>query len=285
MNGKHVIITGATSGIGLETARAIAHKQAAVTLISRNAQKLADTAAQLSDAAQNRNIDWIQADLSSIASAQAAGQQFLDKHGRLDVLVNNAGAYFSTFQESVDGIEMTIALNHVGPFVLTNTLLPMLKATAVDTGDGRIVNVSSDAHRTTRSINWDDLEGREKFSAFNAYGLSKAMNVLHANALVRRLTGSNVTANSLHPGAVNTNFGNDATGFFGWLMPIAKRFMISVEQGAATNIYLAADPAVKGITGKYWAKSAQKKPTDITLDEAAQEKLWAISEQWVAAAT
>lgn len=279
MNGKHVIVTGATSGIGLETARELAKMGAAVTLISRNEQKLQNTTEQFKQETGNNTIDWIQADLSSVESTKQAAETFLARHDRLDVLVNNAGAVFAERRESVDGIEMTIALNHVNYFVLTNALLPLMKATAAGTGDGRIINVSSQAHRNAK-FNWDDLEGREKYGSFQAYSLSKAMNVLHANALARRLEGTGITANSLHPGVVATNIWSAQKGILGKIANFAKRFMITSEDGAQTNIHLATSADVKGITGNYWMKSKQEPAIPLTDDVEMQERLWEVSEAW-----
>lgn len=281
MNGKYVIVTGSTSGIGLETARKVAQMGAAVTLISRDAQKLQNTTEQFKQETNNDNIDWIQADLSSIESTKKAAKTFLARHNRLDVLVNNAGAVFLKRQESIDGIEMTVALNHVGVFVLTNELLPLMKETAPETGDGRIINVSSQAHRNAK-FNWDDLEGREKYGSFQAYSLSKAMNILHANALARQLEGTGITANSLHPGVVATNIWSIQKGVLGKIANFAKRFMITSEDGAQTNIYLATSADVQGITGKYWMKSKQKAAISLTDEIDMQKRLWKVSEAWIA---
>ncbi len=277
MTGKRVIVTGATSGIGEEAAVELAKMGAAVTLISRSADKLAATAARIRDEVSSAAVDTIQADLSEIAQIRAAAAECLTRHDRLDVLLNNAGGLFTGRRESADGIEYTMALNHINYFVLTNDLLPLLKQTAEQYGEARIVNVSSDAHRT--GMKWDDIQFENSYSALNAYGQSKAMNVLHTYELARRLAGTGVTANAVHPGLVATNFGRNNGCLFAVLGSLLQPFAKSAEDGAATSVYAAADPALKGVTGKYYADKTERETIPETYDKDNGSRLWALSEE------
>jgi NAD(P)-dependent dehydrogenase (short-subunit alcohol dehydrogenase family) len=206
-------------------------------------------------------------------------EQFLAQYGRLDVLVNNAGAVFATRQVSADGYEMTMALNHLNYFYLTQLLQERLLGSA----PARIVNVSSDAHRAG-SIGFDDLMSERKYSGFRVYSMSKLANVMFTYELARRLEGSGVTANALHPGFVASNFGRSNGGMWGVLMPIAHLFALSPERGAETSIYLAASPEVEGVTGRYFDKKQPVKSSAASYDVAAQRRLWEASEQLVAEA-
>ncbi|MGB7341815.1 MAG: SDR family oxidoreductase [Phototrophicaceae bacterium] len=283
MNGKVVIVTGGTNGIGEVTALELARQGARVVVISRNETKLQNTVKMIQSETGNDNVTYIQADLSSIDDINRAADMFLQKHDRLDVLVNNAGSYFSDRLESVDGHEMTLALNHLNYFLLTERLLETLKTTAAQYGEARIVNVSSMAHNSAK-INFDDIQAHQ-YSGFRRYGETKLMNVMFTYALDRRLQGSNVTVNALHPGFVNTGFGMNNDGILTkFLGLIQKLIAISPEKGAETNIYLASSPDVKGISGKYWDNKSQKQSNAASHDDAQQEKLWAISEELVTSA-
>jgi retinol dehydrogenase 12 len=275
MTGKRVIVTGATSGIGEEAAVDLAKMGAAVTLISRNADKLAATAARIRDVS-SADVDTIQADLSEIAQIRAAAAEYLSRHNRLDVLLNNAGGVFQGRRESADGIEYTMALNHISYFLLTYDLLNLLKQTAATHGEARIVNVSSEAHRS--GMNWDDLQYQQSYSALNAYGQSKAMNVLHAYELARRLEGTGVTANAVHPGLVATGFARNNGCLFVAVASVLQVFAKSASEGAATSVYVASDPAVKGVTGKYFADKREKETIPETYDKGNGARLWAVSE-------
>lgn len=276
MTGKRVIVTGGTNGIGEVSALELAKMGAAVTVISRNADKLDTTVNTI--LAAGGEADYIQADLSSIADIRAAAEAYKSRHDRLDVLLNNAGAVFSERYESADGLELTLALNHISYFLLSNDLLDLLKQTAAEHGEARIINVSSEAHRS--GVNWDDIQYQQRYQTFAVYAQSKALNILHANALARRLDGTHVTVNSLHPGLVNTGFANNTNLLFRAFGKVLKLFGKTPEDGAATSIYLASAPDVKGITGKYFADKAEKDPIPETMDEAKQERLWELSEQW-----
>lgn len=255
MNDKICLVTGATSGIGKVTARALAAQGAHVIVVGRNQAKCEETIAEIQATTSNQQVEYMLADLSVQADVRRLAEQFYAQHNRLDVLVNNAGNLFRTRKESADGIEMTFALNHLAYFLLTNLLMDALKSAPA----ARIVSVSSDAHRG-QTLDFDDLEATQKYSAFRVYGQSKLANVLFTYELARRLEdmegAKNITANALHPGVVRTNFArSEFTGLLGILLGIALRFMgIDVEEGAKTSIYLASSPEVEGVTGKYFDK-------------------------------
>lgn len=278
MNGQVVIVTGATAGIGEVTAYELAARGADVVLISRNATKLANTMNKIKSETGNENISTIQADLSSLAEIRAAGETFLSMYNRLDVLVNNAGAVFSERKESVDGNEMTNALNHLNYFLLTHVLLDQLKATAAEVGEARIINVSSNAHRGAQ-INFDDFNYEQSYPPFRPYSNSKLMNIMFTYELARRLEGTGVTVNALHPGFVRTNFGDGTFPPLSFLFNTMKNlFAISPQEGAETSIYLASSPEVTGINGKYWVEKQQKRSSKASYDVEAQRRLWHISE-------
>ena len=282
MQGKQAIVTGATNGIGEITALELARAGAGVTIVSRNEEKCRAVVDRIRAATQNEHVEYIVADLSSIEAARAAAARYAAAHDRLDVLVNNAGAVFSKRLESVDGIEMSVALNHVGVFVFTNALLELLKSTAAAHPEwgARVVTVSSGAHRS--GMHWQDIQWQKSYSGFRAYGQSKAMNILFSNALARRLEGSGVTSNALHPGVVRTGFGQEHGGWLKPFLPLIGWFSLSPEQGAETSIYLATSDAVAGVTGKYFEKSRPAQPIAEMNDPAAQDRLWALTEEWVA---
>jgi NAD(P)-dependent dehydrogenase (short-subunit alcohol dehydrogenase family) len=281
MNGKVVVVTGATSGIGEVCALELARMGATVVLISRSQSKLDDVVKRIKDETGNQAVSGIQADLSVIAEIRQAAASFLARHSRLDVLVNNAGAVNWQRLESADGYEMTFALNHLNYFLLTHLLLDTLKETAEKYGEARIINVSSEAHQGS-SINFEDIQSLQRYTSFEVYGKSKLMNILFTNELARRLKGTDVTTNSLHPGFVKTNFGRNSSGYIKWIMTMLQNFFaISVEKGAETMVYLASSPDVKGISGKYWDKKTAVQAYKTAYDEVAQAKLWRVSEELV----
>jgi NAD(P)-dependent dehydrogenase (short-subunit alcohol dehydrogenase family) len=207
---------------------------------------------------------------------QRVAQTFRQKYDRLDVLVNNAGAFFARREESADGTEMTWALNHLNYFMLTDLLLEVLKASA----PARVVNVSSAAHVRAKGINFDDVEFKHGYSSWMVYGHSKLANVMFTYELARRLAGTKVTANVLHPGFVSTGFGHNNGGLMRAGMSVVQ--MIAAkrsEQGAATSIYLASSPAVEGVTGKYFSDSTETQSSAVSYDAAAQQRLWQLSEE------
>lgn len=269
------MVTGATSGIGAVTARALAQKGARVIIVARNVNRCENTVAEIIQTTGNHAVEYMLADLSSQDEIHNLVRVYQDKYERLDVLVNNAGGFFMSRLESIDGIEMTFALNHLNYFLLTNLLIETIKASA----PARIVNVSSAAHQNA-SIDFDDLQDKHNYSGWQAYGQSKLANILFTYELARRLEGTGVTVNALHPGFVATNFGANNAGFLGTLV---RRFMnlfsIDVETGAQTSIYLAASAEVEGVTGKYFVKQQAVASSEISYDQTTAKRLWEISEE------
>jgi NAD(P)-dependent dehydrogenase (short-subunit alcohol dehydrogenase family) len=273
MTGKTVLVTGATGGIGKIAALELARMGANVALVARNEAKGEATLDEIKTATGNTNLELYLADLSSMADIRKLAAEFKAKRTSLDVLVNNAGAYYNERKLSADGLEMTFALNHVAYFLLTNLLLDALKAAP----KARVVSVSSAAH-TSGKINFDNLQGEKKFSGWQAYSDSKLENVLFTIELARRLEGSTVTANCLHPGFVKTAFGSGNTGFIAGLLGLAQSLLaITPEAGADTIIYLASSDEVEGVTGKYFEKRQVKTSSPASMDQSTQKRLWDVS--------
>ena len=274
MKDKRVLITGATNGIGKQAALEIAAMGAAVTIVGRSESKTRAVCSELQTQSGSDKIDWLLADLSSMAEVRRVAEEFRARHNRLDVLLNNAGAVFSEFQASADGYEMTFALNHISYYLMTHLLLDMLKRTAADEGEARIINVSSSAHRNA-SLRLDKLKDASGYSFMNSYGASKLMNVLFTYELARRLQGSGVTVNTVHPGLVDTGFGHNTARIWSVMIKVLQRlFAISTERGAETLVYLATADEVAGITGKYWNEKTQKRSSDTSYDRQLQTRLW-----------
>ncbi len=277
MRNKTVVITGATNGIGLVAAETLAAEGARIVFVARDPARARDLSARLLRANPDAAHDWVQADLSTVSAMTAAGAALAAKAPRIDVLVNNAGAIFDRREVTVDGLEKTFAVNHMAYFVLTEALRPNLTAGA------RIVSTASTAHAYA-SLDFDDLQTEKGYSAFGAYGRSKLCNILWTRELARRLQGTGVTANCLHPGGVNTGFGDNAKGALRLLFGLGKRFMLTPAQGADTLIWLASAPDVAGKTGGYWAKETLTQPSGAARDGEAGRRLWDASEAIVAAA-
>ena len=274
MRGKTCLVTGGTSGIGLETARALANLGAEVVIVGRDRVKTEGIVVQLRSESGNPQVDFLIADLSSQAGVRKLAQEFLDRYPRLDVLINNAGAMFDQRIESLDGIEMTWALNHLAYFQLTNLLLDRLKASA----PARVVSVASDAHRIATGIRFDDPEFKQGYRTFRAYAQSKLANILFTRELAKKLEGTGVTANSLHPGFVNTAFflNKGRIGkLFEWL---AKVFSIQPQDGAKTSVHLATAPELEKVSGLYFEKCKVREPRKPAVDDEAASKLWSLSE-------
>lgn len=274
LSGQVIIVTGANSGIGKVTARELAAMGATVVMVVRSRERGEAALAEIKQQVSQADVRLMLCDLSAQADIHRFATEFKATYDRLDVLVNNAGAYLQKRYESVDGLEMTLALNHMGYFLLTSLLLDLLQASA----PARIVNVSSDAHRS-RPVNFADLQREKRYSGFGTYGESKLMNIMFTFELARRLEGTGVTVNALHPGFVRTNFGRNNNGLMNSLfMPLVQRFALSEEEGAATSIYLASSPEVAGVTGQYFVKKQPVRAVGYAYDEAAQQQLWAVSE-------
>lgn len=276
---KVCLITGATDGIGRVAARELGKLGWTLALVSRNAQKGERVARELRQECRNEEIFFKQADLSLQRDVRRVARDVAETYEQLDVLINNAGAIFWKRQKTAEGIERTFALNHLNYFLLTNLLLDRLRAAPA----ARIVNVASVAH-VGETIDFDDLECEEGYKKFKggwtAYQRSKLANIMFSNALARRLEGGPVTTNALHPGFVKTRFGKDNGGWFAAALGIGMQFgAISVEKGAETPIYLASSDEVEGVSGKYFVKCKAKQPSAAARDEAAQERLWAVSEE------
>lgn len=276
MNGQIIMITGATAGIGKATALEIARRGAHVVLVGRDEVKSQDVAHMIQQETHNPHVDYLLADLSSIRQTRALAQAYQARYDRLDVLVNNVGAIFLSRGETVDGFENTFALNHlVGYFLLTHLLLDVIK----DSAPARIVNVSSNAHYRGR-LHFDDLQLEDGYSAMKAYSQSKLANVMFTYELARRLEGTGVTANALHPGVVASNF--MVTNNPGWtriLRWIFNLFSISSTKGAETSVYLATSDEVAGVTGKYFEDCKAKASLEASYDQADQQRLWTASQE------
>jgi NAD(P)-dependent dehydrogenase (short-subunit alcohol dehydrogenase family) len=273
MLAKTVLVTGGTNGIGLVTARELARMGAQVTIVSRNAEKCAKVAEAIRTKTGNP-VDFIAADLSTLAGINEAAAAFKHRHTHthLQVLVNNAGALFFRKELTSDGYERTFALNHLNYFLLTILLLDLLKASA----PARIVNVSSGAHLKA-SIDFDNLQGEESYQMMKAYGQSKLANVLFTYELARRLKGSGVTVNALHPGTVATGFARNNGLLFNLGTKVAGLFFRKPAQGAQTSIYLASSPEVEGVTGKYFFDCQAVESSPLSQDQALAERLWQVS--------
>ena len=282
MQGKTVLVTGATAGIGLETARELANMGATVIGVSRNAQKCADVAKQIRTQTGNPDVEYLVGDLSLLHDVRKVTDEFRSRYNHLEVLVNNAGAFYQQRQVTSEGFEMTFALNHLNYFLMTVQLLDLLHASA----PSRIINVSSDAHKAAK-LNLDDLQMEKKYSGWMAYANSKLVNILFTYELARRLEGSNVTVNTLHPGFVASNFAlNNDQGVVGKVVvslfkPLRNLFAVSVEKGAETPIYLASSPAVAGVSGKYFVNKQPVASSTLSYDKELAQRLWQISEHLI----
>ncbi len=271
---KVFLITGATNGIGKAAAQVIAAQGGRVVIVGRNAQKTEAVAAELRQASGNPDIDFLLADLSSMAEVRRLAAEFRRRHQRLDVLVNNAGAFFMRRQETVDGLEMTFALNHLSYFLLTNLLLKTLQASA----PARVVNVSSAAESGAK-VDWDDLQLTRKYRGFAAYALSKRFNLYFTYELAQRLAGTGITVNALHPGAVATGIWANPFGRLGGLVkPLTRLAMKSPEKAAATIVYLATAPEVEEVTGAYFVDMKERTSSRASQDPAAAQRAWQRSE-------
>jgi len=279
LKNKTALVTGATNGIGKVTALRLAAQGGRVVIVSRSVEKCSATVDEIRTQTGNPNVEWIAADLSTLAGVDEAAAEFRARHQELHVLVNNAGGFFAERIVTADGYEMTFALNHLNYFRLTQQLRDLL----VSSAPARVVNVSSDAHYGG-AMNFEDQMGAQKYSSWRAYSQSKLANVLFTYALARQLEGSGVTANALHPGFVASGFGRNNSGWMGMLMPLVQLFAIKPDKGAETSVFLATSPAVSRVSGKYFANSKEKESAAISYDQTTQDRLWAISEQLIQSA-
>jgi NAD(P)-dependent dehydrogenase (short-subunit alcohol dehydrogenase family) len=272
MDGEVVLITGGTSGIGKAAATALAAMGAEVVVTGRTRERGEAALGEIRCASDSEKVSLMLADLAVQAEVRKLANTFRERHERLDVLVNNAGLIQSKRTETPDGIELTLAVNHLAPFLLTNLLLDLLKASA----PSRVITVSSEARRQAQ-IDFDDLQSERRYRAFPVYGMTKKANILFTYELARRLEGSGVVANCVHPGGVNTNFGenNRSPGIL--LFRAFKPFMRTPEQGADTVIYLASSPEAAALNGKYLTDREEVSPAE-PRDAVAQKRLWEVSE-------
>jgi NAD(P)-dependent dehydrogenase (short-subunit alcohol dehydrogenase family) len=274
MTGKVAIVTGATSGIGEVTSLRLAEMGATLVMTGRDREKSDRIANEIRKKTGNTKVVYLVGDLSTQKDIRRLVDEFKSHFSRLDVLVNNAGAVFISRRESADGIEMTFGLNHLNYFLLTNLLLDTLVASA----PARIVNVSSAAHQGAR-LNFADLENKKGYNGMRAYGQSKLDNLLFTYELARRLEGTGVTANAMHPGFVASNFAKNNLGILKPLISLIHIGAISPEEGAQSSLYLATSLEVEGVSGKYFIHKKAVTSSPASYDEEAARRLWEISEK------
>ncbi len=273
MGGKTVLITGGTSGIGKATAVAVAAMGADVVVVGRNPERGEAAVEEIRAQSHGEDVELILADLSVQSEVRRLADEFQERHDRLDVLANNAGLVQSKRTETEDGIETTLAINHLAPFLLTNLLLERLEESA----PSRVITVSSEAQRWG-NMDFEDIQSTRKYRGFPVYGMTKLANIMFTYELAERLKGTGVTANCLHPGPVSTNFGKNNGGPMALFFRLGKPFMRSPEQGADTLIWLAVSPDVEGVSGKYFSDRKEIEAKEIAYDEGARRRLWEVSE-------
>ena len=281
MSGQTCLVTGATSGIGKETALRLATLGATVIIVARDAARGEAAAAEIGSRVPGATVEVMTADLSSLAQVRRLAGEVLARQDRLDVLVNNAGVISTRRQLTADGLEVTFAVNHLAPFLLTTLLRGLLERSA----PARVVTVSSAAHKQARAIPWDDLPYGGRSAQGQAYPLSKLLNILFTSELARRLHGTGVTANCLHPGFVRTALGRDVTGALGAVLPLILRVQPGPASGAETPVYLASSPEVARVTGGYFVKCKPAEPSALARDARAAARLWALSADLAGAGT
>jgi NAD(P)-dependent dehydrogenase (short-subunit alcohol dehydrogenase family) len=269
MQGKVVVITGATSGIGQVAAEKLAAMGARIVAVARDRSRGEATLAKLRQIAPGQPHRVHFADVSRLADLKRLGEEIQAAEPRVDVLINNAGAAFSERQVTEDGLELTFATNHMSYFALTQHLHDQLMAAPA----ARVVNTSSHAHYRVQ-VDFNDLQMKNNFGGFRAYSISKLLNILYTRALVKRLEGTGIIANSLHPGFVKTRIGDDGKGFGAAVFRFMKYFAITPDQGAETIVYLASSPEVAKTTGLYFYKCKPMEPSKVAQDDEAAERLW-----------
>lgn len=273
MDEKICLVTGANSGIGKAAALSLANLGARVILVSRDWQKGKAAQSEIKKRSKNELVDLLTADLSSIESTKKLADDVIANYSRLNVLVNNAGVFLSKRSLTINGIETTFATNHLGYFLLTNSLLKLMKKSA----PARIINVASSAHQSA-SINFSDLNFERGYSGYRAYAQSKLANILFTYELARRIAGSGVTANCLHPGLVATNLGKDKPNLFRWLINLFKPLTKKPARAANDLVYLALSRDMEGVNGKYFINKKQRQSSPLSYDEQLAKKLWQTSE-------
>ncbi|HEY4822053.1 MAG TPA: SDR family oxidoreductase [Candidatus Bathyarchaeia archaeon] len=277
IDGKMCIVTGGNSGIGKATALGLAELGGSIIIVCRNKREGEATQSDIKTKSGNENVHLLAADLSSMQSIRQLADDFKRTYQKLHVLVNNAGEILTKRHVTVDGFERTFASSHLGHFLLTNLLLDVIKASA----PARIVNITSSAHRGAR-IHFDDLHGEKKYSAFQAYGQAKLANVLFTYELAKRMKGTGVTVNCLHPGVVRTGFGHDDPGLLSLGIWVASPFYMSAEKAVKAVVRLATSPELEGVTGKYFSKMKEARSSEESYDEEVAQRMWKLSEELAA---
>jgi retinol dehydrogenase 12 len=275
LNGKHIVITGPTAGIGYSSALSLARNGAKLTLLCRNEEKAEALAQHIIDEGGAIPAVIIM-DMAELASVRSAAEQCLKLNEPVDILLNNAGVVNTARRVTVDGFEETLAVNHFAPFLLTGLLLPAL----LENPGSRIVNVASDAHTFVKHMGFDDMQAEQGYKTFREYGRSKGANILFTRSLAQRLADKSITVNCLHPGAVATSLGTQNEGRLARLLPaLLKPFFRSPDKGAETSLYLCESDAVSKVSGAYFANCKQVKPKPWVRDDNTAARLWDYSEQ------
>jgi NAD(P)-dependent dehydrogenase (short-subunit alcohol dehydrogenase family) len=270
MIGKICIVTGSNSGIGKETALALSNKGATVVMVVRDKERGEKAQSEIINKTGNNDTFVMICDLSSMDSIGKFVKEFTEKYDRLDVLINNAGAVFRERQTTVDGFERTLAVDYLGPFLLTHQLLPLLKSSA----PSRIINLASGLYKSGK-IDLDDLQSDKNYKGMNAYSSAKLMVVMYTYELAKRLEGTGVTANAVLPGFVRTNLGRNSGSFLYALeYLIVRPFQISAEKGAETSVYLASSDEVEDVTGKCFSRMHETNTSQASYDQQTQKLLW-----------
>ena len=268
MDGKVVLVTGSTDGIGKQTAYSLASMGAIVLMHGRNPLKGESVLEEIRRTTGNTSLQFFQAELSSARDIRKLADRIKESHDRLDVLINNAGTFLQERRLTDDGLETTFAVNYLAQFRLVHELLDLLKRSASVGASSRIVNVASAAHWNASEMDWGLIQGKKRYDGFEAYAMSKLAVVLFTYELARRLDGTIVTANCLHPGVIKTKLLRAGFGDYPGDTP---------EKGARTSVYLASSPEVEGISGKYFEKCKPVQSSPISYDQKLQEKLWQVS--------
>jgi len=274
------IVTGASSGIGKETSKKLARLGATVVMVCRNQKRGERAMSEIKSASKNAEVELLLANFASLDSVRALAREFLEKHDSLHVLVNNAGGVYATRSVTADGFETTFQVDYLSHFLLTNLLLDVLEKSA----PSRIINVSSTSHYGGH-LNFDDLQMKKGYGVMKAYSQAKLAQVLFTYELSRRLEGTGVMVNALHPGAAATNIWKSPMGPFSFLGNVSRLFLISPERGAETPTYLASSPEVEGVTGKYYDHMREKQSSAESYDEPAARRLWNESEKMAGLST